>query len=455
MSKVLHRFIIKLYTGLNKHNGGQLKNILLSLFFKGAGVLINFYIFRVGLLLLGNDNMGVWLTISSISSWISFFDFGIGNGIKNKITEAVCNENYELANVVISTGYFISVAISTGLVVIFFFISFFINWTSLLNAQFVDYSILKLAVLVSLVSFAVRLSTDLILVVMTALHKAYYAALVSFLSNFFSLLFLFVLQYYQQKDFLLFVIGIVAIPILPILISTVLFFSSKKIQLRPSVKNISLQHLHEFLNVGSSFFIIQIMYLIIFTTDNLIIAKLFKPEEVTIYNTAYKYFGIVSFIFAILITPFWPVITRAHYSGETADIKKLMRTLLLYWGLSLIIVAGMAMAADSIYSIWTKNQVMVPFSLTLAMAVYIIVSTWNSVFATYLNAISKIKLQVYFSVIAGILNIPLCYFFAVNLHLGIVGVICATIACLLIGSFFAPIQYYFLINQKAKGIWNK
>lgn len=455
MNITVPSFLSNGYRKLNSHNSGQLKNILFSLFFKGAGVLINFYIFRVGLLLLGNNNMGVWLTISSISSWITFFDFGIGNGIKNKITEAISNNNFNEANTIISTGYFVSLLISILLSTVFLGLGFFVNWSNVLNAHSLDYSILQIAVIVSLISFAIRLSTDLIFVVLTAVHKAYYAAVVSFISNLVSLIFLLILQYYNQNNFLPFIVGIVLIPILPIIVSTVIFFSKDPFLVKPSIQYFSLVHLKQFFALGSSFFIIQLMYLLIFASDNLIIAHLFKPEDVTIYNTAYKYFSIVSFVFAILLTPFWPAITKAHVNNQTAEIKKIIKTLLQYWLIAIVVVIVMVIVSNRVFYVWTKDKVQVPYVLTAIMALYIIVSTWNSIFATYINAVGKVKLQMYSSIVVGILNIPLCYFFAKTLGWGISGVMGATIVCLIFGSFWAPYQYKLLVSKTAKGIWNK
>lgn len=448
-------FFIHQYRRLNTFNSGQLKNIFLSLFFRGTGVLINFYIFRIGLLLLGNNDMGVWLTISSISSWISFFDFGIGNGIKSKITEAFSNNNFSEVNTIVSTGYFMSFFISFFLSVLFLVLSLFVDWSNLLNAYSIDYTVLQAAVLISLISFAIRLSTDLILVVMTAVHKAYYAAIVSFSSNLISLLFLMALQYYNKGSFLLFIIGVVFLPILPTIVSAVLFFKSETFKVKPSFKFFSLIHLKQFLALGTSFFVIQLMYLVIFASDNLIIAQLFKPEDVTIYNTAYKYFSLISFIFAILITPFWPAITKAHVSGEESVIRKIIKTLLQYWMFGIMLIVLMVFFSNTVFSIWTKSKVQVPLSLTCTMAVYVIVSTWNSIFATYINAVGKIKFQMYSSIVVGVLNIPLCYLFARTFNLGISGVMIATIVCLIFGSFWAPYQYKKLLTKTAKGIWNK
>ncbi len=247
----------------------------------------------------------------------------------------------------------------------------------------------------------------------------------------------------------------VLVPIFPAIVAYLFFFSKKNKNIKPVIGKYSLEYLQSFLKLGLSFFIIQLMYLIIFTTDNLIIANLFSPSDVTIYNTAYKYFSVISFVFAIIVTPFWPTITKANANNENSIIKKVMRTLLQYWAISVFLVVVMIIIANYVYFVWTKDAVKVPMSLTIVMGIYIIVSSWNTIFATYINAVGKIKLQMYSSIIVGVLNIPLCYFFSKTLNFGLTGVILATVVCLLVGSFWAPYQYKLLLTHKAKGIWNK
>jgi Na+-driven multidrug efflux pump len=89
------------------------------------------------------------------------------------------------------------------------------------------------------------------------------------------------------------------------------------------------------------------------------------------------------------------------------------------------------------------------------MAIFAIVSTWNNIFASFLNGASKIKLQMYSSVIAMSINIPLSIFFAKNLELGSAGVILGTCVTLIFGAVLGPLQVYLILENRASGIWNK
>jgi hypothetical protein len=48
---------------------------------------------------------GSWLTLRSIILWFAFFDIGLGNGLRNKFTEAKAPGNLERTRIYISTAY--------------------------------------------------------------------------------------------------------------------------------------------------------------------------------------------------------------------------------------------------------------------------------------------------------------------------------------------------------------
>ena len=89
------------------------------------------------------------------------------------------------------------------------------------------------------------------------------------------------------------------------------------------------------------------------------------------------------------------------------------------------------------------------------MGIYILIFTFSSIFVNFINGVGKVKLQLYFGVFAMLINIPFSVFFAKNMGMGSAGVILGTCVSLSIGAVFGPVQYYKIINNKAKGVWNK
>ena len=63
-------------------------NIALSLVGKAISVLSSLLIVPLTINYVNPTRYGIWLTLSSIIAWVSFFDLGMGNGFRNKFAEA-------------------------------------------------------------------------------------------------------------------------------------------------------------------------------------------------------------------------------------------------------------------------------------------------------------------------------------------------------------------------------
>ena len=106
------------------------KNILQIFFLRGIGVLITFLLVPITLDYLKPSEYGVWLTLSSIIVWIDFFDIGIGHGLRNKLSEAIANDNFILAKQYVSTTFVFLCIISLILFSLFFIINPFLGFRS-------------------------------------------------------------------------------------------------------------------------------------------------------------------------------------------------------------------------------------------------------------------------------------------------------------------------------------
>ncbi|MGB8317595.1 MAG: hypothetical protein WCE54_05695, partial [Ignavibacteriaceae bacterium] len=136
-------------------------------------------------------------------------------------------------------------------------------------------------------------------------------------------------------------------------------------------------------------------------------------------------------------------------------IKNAVNKILKVWMLLSILVIIMIFVANRVYDIWLNSRIEVPLDLTILMGLFAIMSNWNNIFAYFINGVGKIRLQLYTSIIVGIINIPLSIYFARNLNMGISGVMAATCVCVGVGAIWAPIQYFKIVNKKATGIWAK
>src|SRR5882757_3638825 len=87
------------------------KNVLLSFLIKGSSIATSFALVPLTLHYLDKERYGIWLTIFSLLGWLTFFDIGMGNGLRNKLSEALANNDTRMARIYISTAYAIVAAV--------------------------------------------------------------------------------------------------------------------------------------------------------------------------------------------------------------------------------------------------------------------------------------------------------------------------------------------------------
>ena len=75
--------------------------------FKIINILCSFIIIPLTIDYVSPSIYGIWLTLYSIISWFSIFDVGLGNGLRNKLSEALAFNDYDKSKKLISTTYVI------------------------------------------------------------------------------------------------------------------------------------------------------------------------------------------------------------------------------------------------------------------------------------------------------------------------------------------------------------
>lgn len=445
-------FIEKL-VGNNNRTKIVLFNLVRSSFLKGISIIVTFVLIPLTLSIVDIREYGVIITITSIINWIAFFDIGIGNGLRNQLSQALAENNKDLAKKYISTAYFYIGIIFCSILVVYSIIHPFINWYSILNLNKSDISNLSLTIYFVVTLFVLRFVFQLIGVLLLSSQMSYLNDAIAPISNLLTLLITLFLQYSRTGNFYNVLLSISATPIVVMAIFSFFLFKGRFKEISPSLKCVRRTLRKDLLNVGFKFFVLQLTSLIVFSTSNFLIAKLFRIEDVTLFNIASKYFGIVLMVFSIFLTPFWSAFAHAWFQGDKRwiieNIKKSLgiNVFLLLANLILLIFL------PKLSALWLGTSLDLNIILSLSIIVFNFQMCYNNVFAFFLNGIGKIKVQLICAVAGGVVNIPITILLARYSALGLSAICIANIISLLPSSFFTTIQVRRILKNDAKGIW--
>ena len=429
------------------------KNIILSFALKGTSIAISLIQVPLTINYVTPTNYGIWLTLSSIVIWLSFFDIGFGNGLRNKLAEALAENNVELARIYVSTTYAILSIVIGIVLILFIIINSYLNWSKILNSPPEMESELSILALIIFVFFCLRFIFQLITILLIAKQESEKASSLDLIANVLSLVLIYLLTINTSGNLIYLGVVLSLTPVITLLFSSIFLYKSEYKCFAPSFKHIKFIYAKNLMSLGIRFFIIQIAAIILFNTNNIIIIHLLGSKEVTTYNVAFKLFSITTMIFNIIATPLWSAYTDAYAKNDFDWIQSTMLSMKKIFLMMIFFTGILLITSPFIFKKWLGDSIQVPFILSIAMSSYFIVSMWQTIHVFLLNGIGKIKLQLYLVVFSSFINIPLAIFLGGKI--GLVGIILtSTVLFTFMGIVFS-IQTKKIINNKATKIWNQ
>lgn len=431
------------------------KNIINSFVVKAIGIVSSLMLVPLTINYISAENYGIWLTLSSVVSWINLMDIGLGNGLRNKLTEAISNKNYEQGRIFVSTTY-ASLSLVVSIIVLVFVAALpFLDWAVILNTDASRAGELQLMAIIVFSSFCLQFVFRLITVILTANQQVALGSTILMLSNLSNLIGVFLVTQLAQPSLLILTTVFSLSPLLVYVFATLHFFRKSYYHLRPSVKLIRMKYAKELMNKSSQFFIIQIASVVVFSSSNILITQYLGNENVAVYNAVYKYFSILLIVQEIILAPMWSAITDAYLKADMVWINTIMvrlnRNVLFFGVVSLV----MAILSPWVYQLWIGDSLQIPMEISAYMAVYIMLNIFTRTYSSFINGVGKIRVQMITSIFTAGLTIPLSIFFIEHLNLGLSGIILASSTILLLTIPIKIFQYRRIMANTAVGLWNK
>lgn len=422
------------------------KQLSFGLIFKILSMGLSYISIPLFFKFLGKQDYGLWMTIFSIVSWIYTFDLGIGNGLRNKLSESLTKKDYINAKEYITTGYIILSIIAFFILFLGLIIMKVSNITNFLNINFYSENYIKL-VFMSIFSLTIiNFILFLYKVFYFSIHNSFIGEINNFIFQISFIFFLYLLNYFNKINLISIAIIYPGINLIIGIFSTINFFKRYP-NLKPNLKFYKKEKIKEINGLGVIFFIIQISMLIILTTDNILITKYIGANEVTTYNIVSKLFQILLILEGLIAAPMWTLFIDAYVKKDKRWIKKAFINLNLLFFFLILGVIIMIYILPCVVKIWIGQELIYPRYLILFWGLFILNRVYGDIYMTFINATGKIKLQMYLYILGAVLNIPLTIYFIKELNMGSSGAIFATNICMLPLAIIMPIQTYYILKK--------
>jgi O-antigen/teichoic acid export membrane protein len=390
------------------------------------GILVTLLSVPLTIGYLGPERYGIWVLLSSLLAWVRLADLGIGNGLTNAIANALASERPDLVRAHVSTAFALLSGIAVVLGIVAVLVWPWVDWSALFGINDHDARAeVGPAVAASVGIFLLAFPLSVIGTTYNAIQEGKLANYWSMAGNVASLLSIIVVTH-TGGGLIWLVIAVSASSLLMNLASGVWLFAYRRPTIAPQLRSIQKASVRGLYQVGVPFFLIQIVALFVFQTDNFIVAHFLGAEDVPSYSLTYTLFGYTTIIQTILFSYVWVAYTDAIARRDFGWIRRtLMLNLAFSLASTLTTVVPMIFIARPFIELWTRGVVIPKLDLVLWMAAWSMINALCSPIACLLAAAAHMRAQIVYSAISAVINIVLSIYL-VKIW-GISGVIAGTV----------------------------
>jgi len=196
--------------------------------------------------------------------------------------------------------------------------------------------------------------------------------------------------------------------------------------LRPRLSLLERALTRELLNCGSSFFLIQVAAVVVFSSDNLVVSHYLGPSEVTPYSVTWRAVGFVAVLQSLIFPALWPAYAEAHARHDYSWIRRTFAvTMAGTLALNAACVAILLLFGRGLIRLWAGPAAVPSWPLLVAMCVWALISGFMTVESCLLAALNRTRAQAVLSIVAAALNLALSVMWV--RQIGSLGVIAGTI----------------------------
>lgn len=431
-----------------------IKNIFGSFVVKGASMVLSLFTMPAYIRFFQEKSvLGVWYTLLSVMTWVAYFDLGLGNGLRNKLPECFVKKDTKSAKKYIASTYLTVACVSILVILIGNALIGIINWNNLINISetIISKKVLAKAIKIVFIGVVLQFITKLISNVLYAIQRS---AVVNFLTLCTTIVTLCLVLISPSKSVEENIIRMAWINViatnLPYILATILIFAKKLVAYIPHISDFSLEKSKEVLGIGIMLLWLQIVFMIISNTNEILISHLASPEDVVTFQAYNKIFNTISSLFTMALVPVWSAVTKAQAQNKYEWILKLNK-LLLKIGLLVFVVELITIPfLQKIVDVWLGSQYL---NIDEKAAIIFVIS--NTIFyihnvnTSFGNGTSFFGVQMIWMTIAAIIDIPLACLFVRWLGSWI-GVILANIVALLPYEIIEIFKFNDYINKMVK-----
>lgn len=342
--------------------------------------------------LLKTEKYGVWLTLFNILNWLSIFDLGITNGLRNKLSELyVQNEDIKMGKYIMNVMYFLFFVFSF-LFVFFLLILPCLNLNQIFNSYSTSSNEFYYLLLISVSGIILKFILQVPVTLESAKGLINVTLFIQTIGNILGLIILYLLTYFKiEMNLIIMSLLIIWLPNLVFVLYNIYFFLIRYKKLQFDYFKFDFEYIRPILNISFYFFISQITSLISFASIPFIVTKFCGPAETANYNVTFSLYNLPILLMSIFCGPLTPLTSQAVTKNDNVWLRRQIK---IYFLLILGLVAFslvLTFKSQQIYYLWLNDRIVLSNELIWILFIYSSINVIIQPFSNILNGIGDLK----------------------------------------------------------------
>ncbi len=346
---------------------------------------------------LDAELFGVWMMLTALLGFFSFADLGIGNGVLNKVTQALAASDHKALQRVLGSGYVCTVA--AGAALLFAWCAWLALGTSPVSAAGRISAGNVPQVLAALTTFAILIAINipatLVQKAQLGSQQGHWIGLTQCASALVAVVAVPLILHAKGPLFLL-ILATLGAQTFSNLVSTVWWLRRNRIFRGARVRDlVDAQTLRGLVHTGGQFFALQVSVAFAFQSDAIVITQKLGQATYGDFAVVQKLFLFVSMLLNSSLLGLWPAFGDAIARNDTQWARRvLVRSLLVAASFALAASLALVLSIGWVTTHWLKTSFAPPLSLCIALGAWTVIDAMGSVGGVFMNGANLVRIQV-------------------------------------------------------------
>ena len=349
---------------------------------------------------LGTEQYGVWLTLSSLLTWLSISDFGFGgNALINVLAEAAGRDDRDWQKQLTATAFWSLAAIAACLGLFVACIGWFVPWARVFNiSSAVAAKEVEAALAISCAAFLLEFPTRVFVGVYHGNQEGYVANVWSILGSVLSLIAL--LSVTRRAG---------GLPELALALwgtrlavsaaAAIHLFFWRSPWLAPAPGAVSRRAFQRLAALGARYVVVQFGAIGMQQSQPLVIAQIVGPAAVPVFSITQRLAVLPQTFISMFLNPLMPAYAEARARGDWSWIRRTYRrTVALATLASVVSAVSVFFLLRPVARLWVGAALQPPVSLVAAFSVYVLVAGFASAASVMLYGLERVGRQAIIAV---------------------------------------------------------